>query len=193
MEDGSDTRQLIARILDGNTDEFEAIVEDHKALISHIVFRIVANPADQEDISQDVFVKVYQKLDSFHYDSKLSTWIARIAYNTCLNYLEKKKLPLYDDISSEGQTLDSVPADVIGPDDNAENNNVADVIQEEIMKLPSQYRTVLTLYHLDEMTYGEIAAVTNLPDGTVKSHLFRARKLLKDRLSAKYRQEDLCR
>ncbi len=80
----------------------------------------------------------------------------------------------------------------MNPASFAGSQNVNEILNNEIMNLPIQYRTIVTLYHLDEMNYSEIAEITKLPIGTVKSHLFRARKLLKNRLELKYTKEDLC-
>lgn len=193
MEHREESRELVTRILAGNTDEFQTVIERYQKLVAHIVFKMVTIGADREDICQDVFVKVYQKLGSFKFESKLSTWIATIAYNTSLNYLEKKKVPLVDDLMPEENGLERLPTDLISPEDTTDNRNISEVLIEEIDQLPVQYGTILVLYHLEEMPYKEISNITGMPDGTVKSHLFRARKLLKDRLLAKYRQEDLCR
>ena len=188
----ADDKRLVRRILAGNTRAFESLIEEQKRLVSHIVFRMVSNVSDREEICQDVFMKVYQNLKGFQFESKLSTWIARIAYNTCINYLEKKKIPLFDDCSSEEKTLDSFPAEGILPDEYAEKNDVSRRLQSEIDKMPVQYRMILTLYHLDNLSYNQITEIMQMPQGTVKSYLFRARKLLKQRLMAKYQPEDLC-
>lgn len=191
MENREELKQLVARILAGETGEFRTIIERYQKLVAHVVFKMVTIEADREDICQDVFVKVFEKLGSFKFESKMSTWVATIAYNTSLNHLEKKKVPLLDDLSEQG-SLDRQAADCEDPASLLEAGNLSELLNKEIMKLPAQYRTILTLYHMDEMSYREISQITKLPDGTVKSHLFRARKLLKDRLMAKYRQEDLC-
>jgi RNA polymerase sigma factor (sigma-70 family) len=187
-----DNKLLIKKTLAGNRKAFESIIRQHQRLVSHIVFRMVSNQADREDICQDVFVKVYQHLGSFQFESKLSTWIAKIAYNTCLNYLEKKKVLLFDDISGEERSLESLPGNGTGPDRLAEEKEVSSLLRSEIERLPVHYRTIITLYHLDRMSYKEIAETMELPQGTVKSHLFRARRLLKERLTSKYQPEDLC-
>ena len=192
MEQREESRQLVARILAGHTEEFETVIELYKKLVAHIVFKMVTIEADREDICQEVFVKVFQKLGSFKFESKLSTWIATIAYNTSLNYLEKKRVPLVDDLMPEENGLERLAVDTFSPEDCADRRNLSEVLIEEIDKLPVQYGTILVLYHLEEMPYREISEITGLPDGTVKSHLFRARKLLKDRLLAKYKMEDLC-
>jgi len=188
----TDSKLIVKKILAGNKKVFETLVRQNQRLVSHVVFRMVDNRADREDICQDVFLKVYQNLGGFQFESKLSTWIAKIAYNTCLNYLEKKRVLLYDDISGEEHSLETVPGTADGPDQLAEGKEISDLLRSEIDKMPVHYRTILTLYHLDQMSYQEIGDSMDLPEGTVKSYLFRGRKLLKERLMAKYQPEDLC-
>ena len=187
-----DSRYLVKNTLAGNKKAFESIIEGHQRLVSHVVFRMIQNTADQEDICQDVFLKVYQNLRGFQFESKLSTWIAKIAYNACLSYLEKKRVPLFDDLTSEEKTIETVSDCSYRPDQVVEGKETSSVLRNEIEKMPVHYRTILTLYHLDQMSYSEIGETMELPEGTVKSHLFRARRLLKERLLAKYRREDLC-
>lgn len=182
---------LVEKILSGDTEEFRILIEEYQRLVSHVVFRMIPKQADQEDICQDVFIQVYQNLGNFKFESKLSTWIARIAYNRCINYLEKKKTPLFDDLSPDEESFETQSEDSIAPDTFSEHHDRSSRLQVEIDKLPIQYRTILTLYHLDEMKYHEIAKILELPEGTVKSYLFRARKLLKQRLTAKYQPEEL--
>lgn len=138
-------------------------------------------------------MKIYQNLSSFRSESKLSTWIAKIAYNTCINYSEKRKLPLWDDLPSQAQTPGSLQDRGGQPDCFTEEKEITIHLHSEIEKLPVHFRTILTLYHLDGMSYDEIGKITGMPEGTVKSYLFRARRLLKERLLAKYQPEDLCR
>lgn len=136
-------------------------------------------------------MKVYQNLSVFQFEAKLSTWIAKIAYNRCLDFLEKKRALLYDDFSFEGNPVDNFSANDILPDESAEKKDLSIRLQTEIEKMPVQYRTILTLYHLDEMSYAEISEIMQLPEGTVKSYLFRARRLLKEKLMSKYQKEEL--
>ena len=193
MEDLANTKLLVNNILSGETNGFNEIIENYKRLVSHIVFKMVPNNFDREDLCQDVFVKVYQNLGKFKFESKLSTWIARIAYNRCINFLEKKKVPLFDDVvKNEEITVDSMESNVKTPEAVVEERNLSDILNSEINQLPKQYPLIVTLYHIDELTYEEIGKITGMPDGTVKSHLFRGRKLLKDRLVLKYNKEDLC-
>ncbi len=193
-------KELIDKIVAGDAQAFRVLVENYQRLVCHVVFRMVANEADREELCQEVFVKIYQHLKNFNFQSKLSTWIARIAYNTCINYLKKKKAPLYDDLAgteadSPGDRavsfIESVPGELPLPDEFAVNREIRLFLHEAISELPPQYRAILTLYHLDEMSYKEIGEIINLPEGTVKSYLFRARKLLKERMLEKYSAEEL--
>lgn len=186
-------RQAIERVLAGDSEAFRVIVENHKRLVAHIVFRMVRRDADREDICQDVFVKVYRNLSGFKNESRLSTWIARIAHNTCLNFLEKKKPVLHGDLSpEENEGIETVASDGLDPAQLAQASDLSQRLSGEIAKLPAHFRSILTLYHLEEMTYSEISDLLQLPDGTVKSYLFRARRMLKKRLLARYSMEELC-
>lgn len=186
-----ENRALIGRILAGDTGAFEEFITRFQRLVSHIVFRMIDNTADREDICQDVFIGIYRGLPEFRFECKVSTWVGRVAYYRCLNYLEKMKTPLFEDISGENQTVDDVAGCSSRPDEYVETQDVSSHVRAEIDKLPAQYRAILTLYHLDQMSYHEIGEIMKLPEGTVKSYLFRARKLLKKRLEAKYRPEEL--
>jgi len=183
---------LVDRILAGESDLFRTLIDQYRRLVVHVVFRLIPNETDREDICQEVFCKVYQNLKTFRHDAKLSTWIARVAYNTCLNFLDKKKLPLYDDLISDTEEMETaIPDNTTRPDLLFETEQTADIVRNAIDRLPVKYKTIVTLYHLDQMGYNEIAKSLNLPEGTVKSYLFRARKLLKNRLLAAYRPEEI--
>lgn len=197
MED----QAIVEKILSGDLNAFETIIKDNQKLVAHVVFKMVHQTVDREEVCQDVFIKVYENLKSFQFNSKLSTWIARIAYNSCLNYLQKKKLPLYEDLQATDDEKDHEPIsagfseNIWGGSANPEakmiNKQTSDFLKKEINQLPVQYRTIVTLYHMDEMSYQEIGQVLKLPEGTVKSYLFRARRMLKDKLLVKYREEEL--
>lgn len=184
-------RNLVDRILAGDGDAFARFIDKYKALVVHIVYRLVLNLDDRDDICQEVFMKIYRSLAGFRFESKVSTWVARVAYNTCMNHLDKKRELLVDEFRPDLGTLDDLSGDADRPDEVAEEVDVSLRLRAEIERLPAAYRTILTLYHLEEMSYNEIGEVMNLPEGTVKSHLFRARKHLKARLLSHYRREDL--
>ena len=120
----------------------------------------------------------FRKFICFNFQSKLSTWIATIAYRTALNYVRK------EDKYQAAPLEDAIP--VPSPEQSAlevlEKKGAYQLVHEQIAQLPVHYRTILTLYHLEEMSLQEIQEVTEMPLGTVKNYLFRARKLLKEKL-----------
>lgn len=99
---------LIQRILHGELDLFRELINRYQRLVSHIVFRMVTNPEDREELCHEVFIKVYQNLSKFQFKSKLSTWIGKIAYNSSINYLRKEKIQLYQDLESPEQNNESL-------------------------------------------------------------------------------------
>jgi len=169
-------------------------------MVAQIVFKMISNPDDRKDIAQDIYLKAFKNLSSFKFQSKLSTWIARISYNTCLDYLRRKKLILPGSLFEESEPDDDVL-------DSLKNRSLTDhgietdilitqkalsaILKAEIEKLPPLYKTLITLYHNEELSYEEIGQITGLPSGTVKNYLFRARKTLKNSLLRNYKKEDL--
>ncbi|AMJ65557.1 RNA polymerase sigma factor [Hymenobacter sp. PAMC 26628] len=193
-------QQLVAQVLGGHTAAFGQLVRRTEGLVTQLVFKMIRHPADRPDIAQEVYLKVFKNLAGFKFQAKLSTWVGQIAYNTCLHYLEKKQLvlvdlaePTPDDAAEAGRR--GPPTPVAGPGYDPEtalfDQDLAGILSAAIEQLPPLYRTLVALYHQQELSYEEIAQVTSLPDGTVKNYLFRARKLLKQRLLATYHRDDL--
>lgn len=183
---------LVERIKSGDLAEFDRLIKSYQKLVFHIVARVVPKTEDRDDLAQDVFIKVFKGLGSFKFECKLSSWIGRIAFNSALNFAAKKKLVIFSDLESGGVSADSIAIDAPSPLAQTERSDIAERLQAEIEKLPGQYRIVITLFHIDQLTYDEIADIMKLPMNTIKSHLFRARKQLKESLMLKYSQEDLC-
>jgi RNA polymerase sigma factor (sigma-70 family) len=169
-------KALITSILDGDNQAFRMLIKQNERLVAHMVGRLVKNREEMEELCQDVFLKVYDKLGTFTYKSRLSTWIAAIAYRMAINHLKKKKM-VYSDGLNEVDFADPDPA---GQEKVMEEEELDLLIIKLTDKLPPQYKTVLLLFHVDGMSYTEIVKVTGLPEGTVKNYIFRARKLLKD-------------
>ena len=168
--------RMIRQVLAGDKDAFRLLVENYQNLVAHVVFRMVKCREDREDICQDVFMKIYQNLPGFRGQSKLSTWIARIAYNTCINHLEKKRVLVSNDLMIENyvseNSHESIHKDI-------EEGDIKEKLTATIELLPEIFRIVITLYHLEGMKYQEISQVLDKPEGTIKSYLYRARQLLK--------------
>ena len=187
----ADSHLEIERILSGERGAFERFVKKYERLVSHIVFRMIKSDDDRQDICQEVFLSLYRNLSGFRHESKISTWVGRVAHNKCLNFIEKKKLPLYEDMCGEDGSIDGVAGNIQTPEERTLTEDAGARLRAEIDRLPVMYGTILALYHLEAMSYREIGDIMNLPDGTVKSYLFRGRKILKERLVARYQPEDL--
>jgi RNA polymerase sigma factor (sigma-70 family) len=174
-----DEKEFIPKILKGNLAAFDLLVKQYERLVFHVCFKLLNNNDDVQDVCQEVFIKVFRNLKGFRYQSKLSTWIAKIAYLTALNHIKKNKYDSFEsypkDVAHDHFTRDD-------PEHQLINKDVNRYLNELIAKLPHQYRLVLTLFHLEEFSYQEIEEVTGWPEGTVKSYLFRGRKLLKEKL-----------
>ena len=178
-------RILIEKVLAGDAAAFGTVIKNTEGLVVQIVYKMVSNREDRKDISQEVYLKAYKNLSSFRSDAKLSTWIARIAYNTCLNHLEKKKFLLMDDVKFTEKLASNTTAFVL---DQKESSVI---VSAAIEKLAPILKTLITLYHTEDLSYAEIQQITNLPEGTIKSYLFRARKPLKENLLQHYKKEEL--
>ena len=168
--------QLISEIRRGNTRAFSDLVDTYKDLVFTLSLRMLGNREEAEEVAQDVFIKVYNSLPNFKGDSKLSTWIYKIAYNACLDRLKKvKKQRIHLDME-HADRIDY--ADL----DTAFHKMVAversELIAECLSKLSAEDAGVLTLFYLEEKNLLEIEKATNLPVNTVKVRLFRARKRL---------------
>lgn len=192
-------RQLVEKVLAGDTNAFAAIIKNTEALVAQIVFKMVDNKEDRRDLAQDIYLKAYKNLPGFRFGSKLSTWIAQVSYNTCLDYLRKKKLVLQDTVYDGYDEEEELPGInnklslefTAGDDKSIFRKELSGILKTEIDRLPAVYKTLITLYHNEEMSYEEIAQVTQLPEGTLKNYLFRARKALKNSLLQHYKKEDL--
>ena len=173
--------ELVQQVLSGNENAFRFLVAKHERLVLHVVGRIIQSEDDVKDICQEVFIKVFRKLKRFRGESRLSTWIATIAYNTSISYVRKQKKYVE-------QSYDEQPAIIVGEEDNSlnqrivEREEIKEYLLRAIEELPVHYRTVLTLFHLEEFSYKEIEQITEMPEGTIKSYLSRARKILKEKL-----------
>ncbi len=196
-QDEKTDRELVKKVLEGNTQIFKIIISNTQSLVISIIYKMINNPADREDISQEVYLKTYSKLASFNFNSKLSTWIGTITYNTCLNHLARKKIPILNVLDEkEQESWESIENQFITTTKNQTEAYLfrkerSKILISEIEKLPPLFKTIITLYHQQELSYKEIATITGLPEGTLKSYLYRARKQLKINLLMNYKKEDL--
>jgi len=190
-EPANKDKELVRNILEEDRNIFRELINRYEKLVIHVVYGMLPNKSDLDDICQDVFIKVYENLDRFNFQAKLSTWIARIAYNTTLNFLAKRKYGLYEDL----ENFENDPAIAKNASESpavwTEKRESAEILRRELEKIPARYGTILSLYHMEEMSYHEIGEILNLPEGTVKNYLYRARKMLKERLEKQFERKEL--
>jgi RNA polymerase sigma-70 factor (ECF subfamily) len=172
---GPSDGELIAAALGGRAESFGTLVERYDRAVYHLCYRTMRDPEEARDCTQEAFFKAFRSLRTFKPGAKFSTWIFSIAYHACCDRLARRKR--YSD-SEVSERADPGP----GPALEVERNDEAGALRDAIDALPEKYRTVITLYHLQDRQYEEIARILDLPMGTVKTHLFRAKELLRKTL-----------
>lgn len=181
-ESSEQDRILVEQALAGNEAAFRLLVQKYGKALHHHIYRMVRAKGEVEDLVQESFIKAFSALSSYSSDYAFSTWLYKIATNHTIDYLRKKKLPTFS-IDKPIQTKDGnleyeVPDVTYRPDRHVVADQRRELIQEAIDSLPEKYHRVIMLRHQQEKSYEEIAQELDLPLGTVKAHIFRARKLL---------------
>ena len=174
-------------IIEGNTNAFNILVDRYKDLVYSLALKMVKNREEAEEVAQDTFIKVFKSLSKFKGDSKFSTWIYKVTYNTCLDRLKKQKR------EQQVVSIDEFNTNQIKSIDNAldkmENEEREKAIQDCIQLLPADDAFLLTLFYFEEQSLEEIAKVIGLTANNVKVKLFRSRKKLTTILKEKLEPE----
>jgi RNA polymerase sigma-70 factor (ECF subfamily) len=182
----SEDQAVVTAVLAGEPGAFERLIQRHQALVWHMVYRMVAQPEDARELCQDVFLRVHDRLRQFRFESSLATWIGRVAFNVATRHLQKKKIAWVSADEDEGENSEYMRAsDGFDLAEACADQELMRHMAAEIERLPALQRTLVTLYHLDELGIGDIAASTGLPEGTVKNYLFRARHRLRQQLETR--------
>ncbi|HQU70816.1 MAG TPA: sigma-70 family RNA polymerase sigma factor [Calditrichia bacterium] len=175
-------QKLIAEAREGKDKAFEQLLNKYRNLVYHVMIKMVRNPQEAEDLTQEAFIKAFKALTSFNEDYAFSTWLMKIATNNCIDHLRKKKLKTLS-IDEPVQYKDEpvkieVPDHEPTPEHQLLNRERSAMINNAIDGLPERYRHVILLRHKEEKSYEEIAEILKLPLGTVKARIFRAREML---------------
>lgn len=173
-------RGLVARARTGDASAFEALVNTHAQLVYNLAFRVVNDPYEAEDLAQEAFLRAWQGLPRFRGQARFSTWLYRIVTNLCYNRLPRMRRELMAMEPDERATY--LPDERQEVERTLLSDELSAYLHQAIAELPDSYRLLITLRHLQEMSYNEIAEVTGMPLGTVKTGIFRARKLLRNAL-----------
>jgi len=167
---------LVAATLAGRGEAFGTLVERYERAVYNLCLRTMRDAEEAADATQETFLKAFRALRTFKPEAKFSTWIFAIAYHACCDRLARRKRYGAAELP---ERADPAP----GPEAQTVARDRAQVLRTAIETLPEKYRIAITLYHLQGRHYDEIAEVLDLPMGTVKTHLFRAKELLRKRLA----------
>jgi RNA polymerase sigma-70 factor, ECF subfamily len=181
-----DDTQLVQASQQGDQDAFALLVQRHQRRVFNMGYRMLQDYDEASEITQEAFLAAWRGLPSFRGEARFPTWLYRIAYHCCLRQLERRgreralQAAVQAEKMLEGVNKEKQAEEII------ERHDWQAVVREHLEKLPARYRIVLILRHLQDMTYEEMAEILTMPIGTIKTHLFRARHLLKERLLAQH-------
>jgi len=180
--------QLVDRSKKGDMEAFKMLIKRHEKGVYNLAYRMLKNVEDAKDAAQEIFLKVFTSLNRFRGESSFATWLYRIATNDCINKLKRPKFLSLEELRREyenekkpiepSQLIDTSPL----PEELAEQREIQQLVHKAMDELPDNYRLVITLRHLQGLAYNEIAEALDLPVGTVKTYLFRAKKTLRAKL-----------
>ena len=166
----------IMKILEGDSNSFGIILERYQNMVFALALKMLKHREESEEVSQDTFIKVYKSLSKFNGESKFSTWIYRIAYNTCLDRI-KKNSKFNNDVEINDVTANEI-FQTENVFDSLENKERSIIIKECMDKLPEEERVIMHLFYFEELSLKEIVEIVSMTEGNVKVKLFRARKKL---------------
>jgi RNA polymerase sigma factor (sigma-70 family) len=182
-------RRLIESAIAGDRTAFDRLMTKYRKSVYYVIFKMIRNPEDAEDLTQDTFVKAYGSMTRFDPKFAFSTWLFKIATNNCIDFIRKRKMQLLsinDGAGSEDGTafyLQIVDPALI-PYDQILRHQRKEYLLMAIEQLPARYQELIQLRYFQELSYEEVATTLNIPLGTVKAQLHRSRELLNEVLSS---------
>jgi len=190
LESRREDSHLIRRARKGEQAAFARLRQKYHESIYNLIYRMIRDKEEVPDLTQEAFIKAFTSLASYNEEYAFSTWLYKIATNNCIDYIRRKKLQAFSldkpIESKEGELTFEVPDSTYEPDRAMIALQRSKLLEEAINSLPEKYKIVIRMRHVEEKEYQEIAKILNIPLGTVKAHIFRARELLykylKDRL-----------
>lgn len=168
--------RLIKDCLKGKKEAFASLISPYKKRIEVLGMSFFHNTSDVEDFMQEVYIKAYTKLSTFRGESKFSTWLTRIAYTTAIN--SKKKQKDFESFADE----ENLYSDLQTPEEMEIRRITCEAVKEALTELPEKFKVCLDLYFFYDYSYDEIAIITDFPVNTIKSHVFRAKQILREKL-----------
>jgi RNA polymerase sigma factor (sigma-70 family) len=180
---------FIHAALKGDQSAYKHLMKKYREQIANLIYRIIHHREPVDDLTQEVFIKAFHSLKSFNAEYAFSTWLYKIATNSSIDFIRKKKLSTFSIdkpvTMEESDVSFELPDSTFEPDRHIMQRQRVVLIEEAINQLPEKYKRVIILRHQEEREYNEIAKMLKLPIGTVKAHIFRARELLNKYLRSK--------
>lgn len=181
--------RVIREAIAGDQAAYKFLMKKYHDAIYNLIYKMIHDKNDVEDLTQEAFIKAFNSLESFNFEFAFSTWLYKIATNNSIDYLRKKKIKTYSidkPISTkDGEMEYEIPDSTFVPDKTVIFDQKRNIIQDAIETLPEKYQKVITMRHQEEKSYEEIAEELDIPLGTVKAHIFRAREMLYKQLRSK--------
>ncbi len=179
--------QLVLALKKGDKNSFSKLVDDYKNRIYSMAYKFTNDYGDAQDLAQEIFIKIYRQIRGFQGNSQLSTWIYRVGMNTCIDWKRKRDSFKETNLTALCETkLSYMARNNISSDKSPESKAIYDEEQAELHRiiydLPEIYKTVVIMYHFNNMSYEEIGQALDIPIKTVETRLYRARKMLKTKL-----------
>jgi RNA polymerase sigma-70 factor (ECF subfamily) len=181
-------QEIIESIRRGHLRGFGALVDRHKERAMTLALRIVGEREDAEEVVQDAFLRAFRNLEQFRGESRFSTWFYRILYNACMARVTRRP-KRGEPVNYGDEAIEMIESDEPSVQHALENEEEQAVLQEEITRLPETFRTALTLFYVQELSYDDMASILQMPLGTVKTNLSRGRLLLRKRVLERLKEE----
>jgi RNA polymerase sigma-70 factor (ECF subfamily) len=183
---GGDTltdEEIVKKIIQGNQAMFSQLIERYKDKIFTLVYRYTDDYGEAQDVAQEIFIKIYKQMHTFRFQSKVSTWIYRVATNSCIDWDRKRKTKKDTTcLINEALVVDQGR----GPEQQFILNEQRDAVRDVINRLPENYKLLVIMYHFQNMRYKEISEVLEMPMKTIETGLYRARAMIKKQMEIHY-------
>lgn len=189
LDSRAEDSRNIKKALKGDQIAYRAILKKYHDQVYNLLYRMVHDKDEVEDLTQEAFIKAFNSLRNFNEEFAFSTWLYKIATNNCIDYIRKKKLATFSIDkpleSKDGEYSFEIPDSTYEPDKTLIAGQRSKILEDAVNALPEKYRQVILMRHTEDKDYQEIADELKLPLGTVKAHIFRAREILYKRLKKK--------
>jgi RNA polymerase sigma-70 factor (ECF subfamily) len=174
---------LISSCRRGDRDALGVLVSRYEKPVFNAAYRMLGNKVEASDVTQNVFVKVFEHLDGYESKFRFFSWIYRIALNESIDQLQRRQR--LESAGGDGFIDDQAASTTVGPEDQVNASQLHDFVQAALMELQQDYRAVIVLRHFADCSYEQMAEILHVPEKTIKSRLYSARQAMKEKLTAK--------